>query len=478
MKEITLDTTPQEIPYREDFSLLLDFLDAEGAASPMPLGDRDFRLVFSASMCRNTYVAAHGGDEWFNCHVEDDRLHVIFAGHKLIGQLHMRVEGDLPDSCFPGCARTVNRRYCLPVMFTDRCSRPYTDSVEVTVPMATVTRTSYDLAVAQGYKGTMEEYMEAMTDLPSVMHRAETLEAKLIEDTAAMEKALKDAATWRDDIDGKQDALASSPTIKINADNTLSTTEMVEKAAFIRRWNLKYDLSDKSGYHARITIARYDETTDEFVVNPGTVGEVRLTYAEAIEAEQASSRPGFPVMAMSNAHAQLWLPYARASQAAADLSPWRDCPLLEVIGSPVMVNKGWWPTYRAGGFNPTMRMAFYRCAKLKHIFLKLDYSAGGAEDGYVSAKPFINCTALETVYIYGLKTSISFQACSRLSLTSLQYMIANSTHTASQSAITITVHRAVYNRLTGADESLSETEAQAYAKVLADAQAKNIVFAC
>lgn len=63
---------------------------------------------------------------------------------------------------------------------------------------------------------------------------------------------------------------------------------------------------------------------------------------------------------------------------------------------------------------------------------------------------------------------------------SVNYLVANAANT---STITITVHADVYAKLTGdttnaAAAALTEEEAAAWRQVLADANAKNISFAC
>ena len=76
--------------------------------------------------------------------------------------------------------------------------------------------------------------------------------------------------------------------------------------------------------------------------------------------------------------------------------------------------------------------------------------------------------------------SLSMAHSPKLSLDSISYMVANAANTAT---ITITVHPDVYAKLTGdttnaAAATLTEEEAAAWQQVLADANVKNISFAC
>ena len=115
---------------------------------------------------------------------------------------------------------------------------------------------------------------------------------------------------------------------------------------------------------------------------------------------------------------------------------------------------------------------FGACIKLRRIIGRLLLRS--------TKNAFAQCVSLEEVTLHTLQESVSFADSPKLSLASLQYLVANAANT---TPITITVHPDVYAKLTGdttnaAAAALTEEEAAAWRQVLADANAKNISFAC
>ena len=110
--------------------------------------------------------------------------------------------------------------------------------------------------------------------------------------------------------------------------------------------------------------------------------------------------------------------------------------------------------------------AFTNASKLKSIYPVIYDSYDGAPV-YAWKNTFRNCHILEDVQIHELKYSLDFRESPRLSLASLQYIVANAANTAT---ITITVHPEVYAKLN------DETDAEWHALV-AQAAEKNINFA-
>lgn len=80
---------------------------------------------------------------------------------------------------------------------------------------------------------------------------------------------------------------------------------------------------------------------------------------------------------------------------------------------------------------------FGSCHKLRRITGKLEITG--------DTRGFSNCPALEEVSLYHLTKNVSFADSPLLSLASLQYLVANAANT---SAITVTVHKIVYLKLT------------------------------
>lgn len=116
---------------------------------------------------------------------------------------------------------------------------------------------------------------------------------------------------------------------------------------------------------------------------------------------------------------------------------------------------------------------FAACEKLRRIIGRITFTSN-------RTNAFGGCKALEEVSLHRLAASVSFADSPLLSLSSVNYLVANAANT---STITITVHADVYAKLTGdttnaAAAALTEEEAAAWRQVLADANAKNISFAC
>lgn len=124
-----------------------------------------------------------------------------------------------------------------------------------------------------------------------------------------------------------------------------------------------------------------------------------------------------------------------------------------------------------------LRFAFSGCVKLREIIGELWIRTN--TQGLVIQTPFGSCVELEEVRIFGLCKDLLIKDSSKLSLASLQFMVTNAANTA---AITITVHKDVYAKLTGdttneAAAALTPEELAQWQQVLADAVAKNISFA-
>lgn len=107
--------------------------------------------------------------------------------------------------------------------------------------------------------------------------------------------------------------------------------------------------------------------------------------------------------------------------------------------------------------------AFTACRKLTRIIGVLDFSKITSNVNYT----FVSCEKLNSVFIKNLKISIPFSDSPLLSLESLQYLITNAANT---SAITVTVHADVYDKIQ------DETNAEWHA-LIETAAAKQITFA-
>lgn len=114
----------------------------------------------------------------------------------------------------------------------------------------------------------------------------------------------------------------------------------------------------------------------------------------------------------------------------------------------------------------TMRDAFYGCRTLTKIIGKIDVSA---VTDFTST--FGLCSALVDIDLYGLKANLNISVCSNISLNSLSLIVNQALNT---SSITITVHKDVYDKLTGSTQVANSSD---WESLLETAVAKNIQFA-
>lgn len=468
--------------YREDFSLLLELKDAQGAQMQLP-SSADFSLRFSSGTPCRDYSAGRRGGEFFNCHEADDgsgRLHVIFSRHGLgPGALEGVLEYEADDACFPGGRRRVVRPFTTGVALTSGPSDGAA-AVETGAVAAWALLTAYDMAVNGGYEGSREEYAAALSAMPDAVAAAETTAKAFKEGNAELGRQIETCRGLERSFGQMQPKLSSSATVSVNADSTLSVTEAAEKALFIKMWNKEfmwyYEGHDD---YRKYALAKYDAAADEFVVNPGKGDhEVRLTYEEAIEVWNASHGQRFPYMGGRRARAQVWTSSAGgAVNESSNAAYWGYCPNLEVIGHPDLK-----PTLKLTGANPTAFCLFALDKKLRHINLILDFSNGGKEHGHWAGRAFRSCDELTTVYLYRICQSLWLGSSSKISYESMRYMVDNCTRTSSSSAIAVTVHPTVWNKLTGNTEdadvaAMTEDERTKWAKIVTDAAAKNLTFA-
>ena len=124
-----------------------------------------------------------------------------------------------------------------------------------------------------------------------------------------------------------------------------------------------------------------------------------------------------------------------------------------------------------------MRYFISSATKLRRIIGRLNINNITSVVGKIALYGFL--PVLEEIRLYNISSDFNLGNCPKLSLASLQYLVANAANT---SAITITVHPDVYAKLTGdttnaAASGLTEEELAQWQQVLADAAAKNITFA-
>lgn len=249
----------------------------------------------------------------------------------------------------------------------------------------------------------------------------------------------------------KQDKLVNSADVTVGENDKLSVTEEAKRKLFVDMWTRCYD-------------CQYDATKEK----PFTCNGLSLTYSEAIDVYNAPrlTYNNIPGLTLLNQGVQTIICDSIGSNGASISfkSAFRTQSLhaIRVSSDDGVVHVG------------DFENAFFNLVNLRKI-IGIIVEASPAIWEYA----FTNCIALEDVRIRNLKSSLSFQHSSKLSLSSLQYLVTNAANT---SPITVTVHPDVYAKLTGdttnaAAAALTSDELAQWTALVTTANGKNISFA-
>ena len=190
-----------------------------------------------------------------------------------------------------------------------------------------------------------------------------------------------------------------------------------------------------------------------------------MTYEEALDVYVASANVGnnnsySPRNCFfGNRKIRTVLPIFNSIERTEWYQAFKSCVSLEAVSGEIHVYRG--------------TSMFLDCHALRNVSTIIFGGTGAAD--YM----FQGCRSLESVEIRNLMANISFGQSPKLSLASIEYMVNNRHGT---NAITVTVHRDVYAKLTGdttnaAAAALTDEEAAAWQGLVTAAAAKNISFA-
>ena len=288
------------------------------------------------------------------------------------------------------------------------------------------------------------ESISPMTSTKTVFDANGTdLETLLSEQQQAIDDGLGACAKKTEVAQGlatKQDALSDSADITVSADNELSLTEKAKYATFDAQWTAAGGTVIESGkvYECNGT----DDLTFAEAI------DIYAWYTKAFTADCSYRFCIYPHRAM--------LPVCGTNEKAITADR-MFCFAKKIKVIKFRSPRGEIPPY----VNMTRPIAaFMSCDALREIDTPIQFTAS-------PDSAFRNCAALEEVRLYKLAYNLNIGSSPLLSLTSLQYLVANATNT---TAITVTVHADVFAKLT--DESNTEWHAVAVA-----ALAKNITIA-
>ena len=279
----------------------------------------------------------------------------------------------------------------------------------------------------------------------------EELKAELLGDVDSklvtkVDKVELDAA-----LTAKQDKLVNSADVTIGIDNKLAVTDLAKREVFDDLW-IKAAGSNGTVDHTH---------TEDGVDKPYYLNEVWMTYEEAIVVYNESYSDVLSLIGREIYGVTNFPPPTNSS--ALQYSNY-----IALNAKVINVGKG----FLAGSFSGWLMTA----PKLTKIIgdINLHYWNASAQ-----ANQYLKTPALTDVSIYHLHNNFSIASLKSISLSSMQYMVNNSTAT---STITVTVHPDVYAKLTGdttnaAAAALTAEELAQWQALVTTANNKHISFA-
>ncbi len=166
-----------KINYRSDFDFILHLRTANGQEAGWP--DYDWRARIYTSQKVNAVIVSNIGGELTNCFNDNGSIHAVINNHRLTpGVLHIEFEALIPNGLYPDGDEKVVVPEDLDIELVRQASDCPTD-IEITLILPYVLASAYDLASANGYEGTQEEYNTALTELPAVVDTARMVESML-----------------------------------------------------------------------------------------------------------------------------------------------------------------------------------------------------------------------------------------------------------------------------------------------------------
>lgn len=263
-------------------------------------------------------------------------------------------------------------------------------------------------------------------------------------------KASKIKEYVQPDLTAKQDKLVNSDDVTIGIDNKLTVTDLAKRKVFDDLW------IKAAGPNGTV-----DHTHTESGVNkPYYLNEVWMTYEEAI-------------VVYNENYASITSLSARYIYGVTNFPPSPSGSTSQYYNYQAnkakVINVG--SGFLASGLSGWLSVA----PKLTKIIGKIDLT-------HLKASPSsdsLRASALTDVSLYHLHNDFNIASLKSISLSSMQYMVNNSTAT---SSITVTVHPDVYAKLTGdttnaAASALTADELAQWQALVTTANSKNISFA-
>lgn len=454
------------VNYKSDFDFILPFpvcrAQDDGTCKPEEIGwpEFDWSARLWASSKSNVFVASRKGGVLTNCYEDKGRIHIVCNNHHLgKGVLNVEIHAELPDGIYPDNVRDVFSPHSLGIELVDGPGDCATD-IEVEYMLPYIKGPKGDPG-DKGDKGDAFTYADFTEAQIEELQRPATEAAERADEAADNAKAVADeyAATLDSKADRSElgNVYAEEPLTPENFPKiNRYTREQLKKDLFIDQWNAAWGAY--GGYDA--------EATDG---HPFLGNGLRMTYEEALEVMNFNVNlyriigSGLPTTAFANSNIRTTFPLfgKHSVYGLCDLNmTFYNCPYVEKI-------------IMRGGSISKWGNAFRECPNLRELEMSVDSFTA------IESTAFYGSPNITTLLISNLKVQIDLKYLSKLSLSSIEYMIVNAANT---TPITITVHPTVYAKLTGdttndAYNDLTDEEKTQWAALIPLAAEKNITFA-
>ena len=187
-----METT--KINYKSDFDIILHIKDHEGIDKGFP--SFDWIAKFYTTSKATAYTAAFINGKYINCFNDDGQIHIVFNDQKMgVGKLNVEFKSSYPNTIYPDGHRDVYEPMPLDIeLVTGAGEDSGTYDVDITIPFVYIT--AYEMAVRNGYTGTLEQYMEYVNKFPQVIE-VNTAIHGIMSDLYVGKNAIADALTMQ-----------------------------------------------------------------------------------------------------------------------------------------------------------------------------------------------------------------------------------------------------------------------------------------
>ena len=181
--------------YKSDFDFILRLKDCKNKDIAVPFPECDWEIRFYTEAKNYFYIASFRKGIYTNCFpTEDGGMHFVFDNHRLgVGTLKWEPHFELPNDIYPDNIQDLFSKESLDIELVDGPGDcPTTAEIEIMVPFVYIS--AYDLAVRNGYKGTLEEYTEYADRFPEVVETSDMIR-RLLSDFDDGKARIADALT-------------------------------------------------------------------------------------------------------------------------------------------------------------------------------------------------------------------------------------------------------------------------------------------